>query len=322
MKVGKLALALASAIACVCVQPVFGQTYPSRPVTIVVPFTAGSATDSAARLLAAHLDAALNQRFVVENKAGAGGTLAASFVARAEPDGYTLLLTTNTTHSAAQALFKNVPYDPLKDFTAVARVGSFPSMVIANPSAPFKTIQELVTYAKANPGKVEYAHGNSTGQVAGETLKRRAGIDMVRVPYRSNPPAVLDVATGRVSAMVADFTTALPQVRDGKVRALAVLTKTRSAIVPDIVTLHETVAPDFDLIAWAGLFGPANLPKDVVETLSREVKAFVASPENRAKLEANGIEAFYLPPTEFKAYVGDELVKWTTAIKDAGIEPQ
>ncbi|MGA0595873.1 Bug family tripartite tricarboxylate transporter substrate binding protein [Enterovirga sp. CN4-39] len=322
MKVGKLALVLAGAMACACAGPVLGQTYPSRPVTIVVPFTAGSATDSAARLLAAHLDAALNQRFVVENKAGAGGTLAASFVARAEPDGYTLILTTNTTHSAAQALFKNVSYDPLKDFTAVSRVGSFPSMVIANPNAPFKTIQELVTYAKANPGKVEYAHGNSTGQVAGETLKRRAGIDMVRVPYRSNPPAVLDVATGRVSAMVADFTTALPQVRDGKVRALAVLTKSRSAIVPDIVTLHETVTPDFDLIAWAGLFGPAGLPPDVVQTLSREVKNFVANPENRAKLEANGIEAFYLPPTEFKAYVADELVKWTTAIKDAGIEPQ
>jgi tripartite-type tricarboxylate transporter receptor subunit TctC len=322
LKVGKLALALAGVIAFACGQPVASETYPSRPVTIVVPFTAGSATDSAARLLAAHLDGALNQRFVVENKAGAGGTLAASFVARAEPDGYTLLLTTNTTHSAAHALFKNVPYDPLKDFTAVARVGSFPSMVIANPGAPFKTIQELVAYAKANPGKVEYAHGNSTGQVAGETLKRRAGIDMVRVPYRSNPPAVLDVATGRVSAMIADFTTALPQVRDGKVRPLAVLTKTRSAIVPDIVTLHETVTPEFDLIAWAGLFGPANLPKDVVETLSKEVKAFVSNPENRAKLEANGIEAFYLPPTEFRAYVGDELVKWTTAIKEAGIEPQ
>lgn len=303
-------------------QPALAQFYPSRPVTIVVPFGAGSATDSAARMLAAHLDSAFGQRFVVENKAGAGGTLAASFVARAEPDGYTLLVTTNTTHSAAQALFKSVPYDPLKDFTAVARVGSFPSMVIANPDAPFKTIQELVAYAKAHPGKVEYAHGNSTGQVAGETLKRRTGIDMVRVPYRSNPPAVLDVSTGRVSAMIADFTTALPQVRDNKVRPLAVLTRTRSAIIPEIVTLHETVAPDFDLIAWAGLFGPAKLPAEVVEKLSKEVKAFVDSSENRSKLEANGIETFYLPPAEFKVYVADELVKWTAAIKEAGIEPQ
>ncbi|NNM72825.1 tripartite tricarboxylate transporter substrate binding protein [Enterovirga sp. DB1703] len=303
-------------------QPAVAQTYPSRPVTIVVPFGAGSATDSAARMLAAHLDSALGQRFVVENKAGAGGTLAANFVARAEPDGYTLLLTTNTTHSAAHGLFKNVPYDPLKDFTAVARVGSFPSMVVANPNEPFKTIQDLVAYAKANPGKLEYAHGNSTGQVAGETLKRRTGIEVVRVPYRSNPPAVLDVATGRVATMIADFTTALPQVRDGKIRPLAVLTKTRSSILPDVVTLHETVAPEFDLIAWAGLFGPANLPGDVVQTLAKEVKAFVEKPENRAKLEANGIEAFYLPPAEFKAYVADELVKWTTAIKEAGIEPQ
>lgn len=322
MKAARLALALAGAMFSVCLEPALAQGYPSRPVTIVVPFGAGSATDSAARMLAAYLDGALNQRFVVENKAGAGGTLAASFVARAEPDGYTLLLTTNTTHSAAHALFKNVPYDPLKDFTAVARVGSFPSMVIANPDAPFKTIGELVAYAKAHPGKVEYAHGNSTGQVAGETLKRRAGIDIVRVPYRSNPPAVLDVSTGRISAMVADFTTALPQVRDGKVRALAVLTKARSTIVPDVVTLHETVAPDFDLLAWAGLFGPANLPADVVETLAREVKSFVSNPDNRAKLEANGIETFFLPPAGFKTYVADELVKWTSAIKDAGIEPQ
>ena len=302
--------------------PARASEYPARPVTIVVPFGAGSATDSAARMLAAHLDSALGQRFIIENKPGAGGTIAANVVARSDPDGYTLLLTTNTTHSAAPGLFKFVPYDPIKDFTPIARLGSFPSMVVANPDQPFKTIQELVAYAKAHPGKLEYAQGNSTGQVGGEMLKRRAGIDMVRVPYRSNPAAVLDVATGRVAVMIADFTTALPQVKDHKIRPLAVLTKTKSEILPEVPTLDETVAPGFDLLAWAGLFGPAGLPPEVTNTLAGEVKVFVDKPENRARLTANGIEPFYSGPAAFKTYVADQLVTWTSAIKEAGIEPQ
>jgi tripartite-type tricarboxylate transporter receptor subunit TctC len=298
------------------------ETYPSRPVTIIVPFTAGSATDAAARIISHHLAEALGQRFVIENKPGAGGTIAAAGVARAAPDGYTLFITTNTTHSAAPALFKNVSYDPVKDFTAVTRMGSFPSMLVANPDMPFKTVQELVAYAKANPGKLEYAHGNSTGHIAGETLKRQAGIELVRVPYRSNPSAVTDLISGRMPLMITDFTTGLPQVRAGKMRPLAVLTKEHSAILPEVPTLHETVAPEFDLLAWVGMFGPADMPKEVTERLASEVQKIVTNPALQERFLESGIETGWMGPDKFKDYVKTELVKWTKAIKEAGIQPE
>src|SRR5258705_6587863 len=169
--------------------PASAQSYPSRPVTIITPFAAGSVTDATARTIAQHLQERLGQPFVVENRAGAGGLLAANAVARANPDGYTFLITTNSTHSAAPGLFKTVPYDPIKDFTPVARIGSFPSLIAVNPSLPIRSMQEFVAYAKANPGKLSYAHGNSTGHITGEALKQRTGIDVVRVVYRSNPAA-------------------------------------------------------------------------------------------------------------------------------------
>ena len=236
------------------------QTYPTRPVTIVTPFAAGSVTDATARSIAAHLQEALGQTFIVENRAGAGGMLAASAVAKAAPDGHTLLITTNSTHSAAPGLFKSVPYDPIKDFTPVARIGSFPSLIAVNPGQPIKSMQELVAFAKANPGKLSIAHGNSTGHITIEALKQRTKIDIARVPYRSNPAAMADLIAGHIPLMVPDFGTGLPQLKAQKIRPLAVLTRERSATLPDVPSLHETVMPNYDLLAWAGLFAPAGLP--------------------------------------------------------------
>jgi tripartite-type tricarboxylate transporter receptor subunit TctC len=302
--------------------PATAQHYPARQVTIVVPFGPGSATDSTARVIAQNLQESLGQPFVIENKAGGGGLIAASSVARAAPDGYTLLVTTNTTHSAAQGLFKNVPYDPIKDFTPVARIGSFPTFIAVNINLPVATIGELVAYAKENPGKLVYGHGNSTGQIVGEALKHRTGTNIVRVSYRSNPPAVTDLIGGHIGMMVPDFGLGLPQVRAQKIRALAVPTRERNSQLPDVPTLNETVIPGFDLLSWVGLFAPANTPPQVVDVLARELQKMLARPELKARFIDAGAETFWSGPQEFDAYVRSELIKWTTVIKEAGIEPE
>lgn len=304
------------------IDPAVAQNYPTRTVTIIVPFSAGSVTDAAARLLGQHLQEALGQPFVIENKAGAGGLIAASAVARAEPDGYTLLITTNSTHSAAPALFKNVPYDPIKDFTPVARIGSFPSMIATYPGLPIKTIGDFVAYAKANPGKLEYGHGNSTGQIVGEMLKKRTGIDIVRVAYRSNPPAVTDLIAGHIAMMIPDFNTGMPQVRAGTIRPIAVFTRKRNRRLPDVPTLNETVMPGFEILAWAGMFAPANTPPDIVDRLADALRKILSDPTIVERFADIGTDTFYSGPQEFGEYVKTELIKWTSVAKEAGIEPE
>jgi len=298
------------------------EAYPSRRVTIVAPFAPGSGTDTATRIVAEILRDALGQPFVVENRVGANGLLAASAVARANPDGYTLLLTTSSTHSVVYGLYKSVPYDPIKDFTPIARIGSFPSFVAVNPSLPIHSIQELVSYAKANPGKLSYGTGNTTGQIVGEAIKNRMGIDIVQVNYRSNPAAVTDLVAGHIQMMVPDFTTGMPQVETQKIRPLAVLTRERNPRLPDVPTLDETIMPGYDLLAWAGMFGPANLPPQVTKALADVVEKALSQPEIRERFYSSGTEVYWSGPQKFDAFVKSELVKWTAAIKEAGIEPQ
>jgi len=298
------------------------EAYPSRRVTIVAPFAPGSGTDTATRIVAEILRDALGQPFVVENRVGANGLLAASAVARANPDGYTLLLTTSSTHSVVYGLYKSVPYDPIKDFTPIARIGSFPSFVAVNPSLPIHSIQELVSYAKANPGKLSYGTGNTTGQIVGEAIKNRMGIDIVQVNYRSNPAAVTDLVAGHIQMMVPDFTTGMPQVETQKIRPLAVLTRERNPRLPDVPTLDETIMPGYDLLAWAGMFGPANLPPQVTKALADVVEKALSQPEIRERFYSSGTEVYWSGPQEFDAFVKSELLKWTAAIKEAGIEPQ
>jgi tripartite-type tricarboxylate transporter receptor subunit TctC len=298
------------------------QPYPSKPITIVVPFAAGSGTDSITRIIAQYLQTALNQSVVVENKVGASGVLAATYVARAAPDGYTLLMATNSTHSANPYLFKSLGYDPVKDFAPVARAGSYVFMLVVNPDVPAKTLPELVAYAKANPGKLTYASGNTTGIVAGETLKSKAGIDILHIPYKSTPPAINDVLGGRVSMMFIDLAPGLQHVRAGTMRPLAVTTKERSALLPDLPSLSEAGIPGYDVTSYAALFAPAGTPKEIVDRLNAEVQKIIANPEAKSRIAVTGFDAFSGPPETLASFVQTELVNWGKLIKDAGIEPQ
>jgi tripartite-type tricarboxylate transporter receptor subunit TctC len=300
----------------------FAADYPTRTITILTPFAAGSVTDAAARVVAQALTETLHQSVVVENRPGAGGMLSANAVARAANDGYTLLLTTNSTHSVVNALYKNVTYDPIKDFTPVARIGSFASYIGVTPDKPYQSMQALVDYAKAHPGKLSYGVGNSTTQIVMEALKKRTGADILKVPYRSNPMVMTDLLGGQVQIMVADFNTGIPQLKAGKVNALAVLTRTRHPTLPNVPTLNETVMPGYHILAWAGMFGPAGLPADVVKTLAAAVHKALDNPEVRQRFANSGTDVYWSDTDEFAAFVKSELTNWMAMAKEAGIQPE
>jgi putative tricarboxylic transport membrane protein len=326
VKEGNTMFKLLGALVAACVSFIAttacAQTYPDRPVTIIVPFGAGSGTDSISRLLGHHLSAALKQTVVIEPKPGANGAIAATYVARSAPDGYTLIMGTNSPHSAVPYLTKNVAYDPVKDFAPITRVGSYTLLLVVNPEIPAKSVGELIAYAKANPGKLTFASGNTSGIVAGETLKHWAKIDVLHVPYKSVPPALNDVLAGRVSMMFADLTTALPHVRANTLRALGATRKARSALFPEVPSLHEAGVTDFEMDSWAGLFAPAATPPDIVARLNSETRRIIGDPEIKGKFAAMGFEAFTSTPEEFDKFVKAQLVSWGKMIKDAGIEPE
>src|SRR3954463_13868157 len=298
------------------------QTYPTRTITLVLPFAAGSGTDTTTRIISQHLGAALGVGIVIENKAGANGMIAATHVARAAPDGYTLLVTTNTTHSANPYLLKSLTYDPVKDFTPIARTGDLPFMLVVHPEVPAKTVGELIAYAKANPGKLTYASGSSSAIVSGATFAHNAGLDLLHVPYKSSPPAMNDVIGGRITMMFTDVLTGLPHVNGGALRALAVTTKDRSPLVPELPSMQEAGVPDFDITSWQGYFAPANTPKAIVVRLNAEIRRIVENPEIKAKLATLGMDAFSGTPEELGSFVKDQLVLWEKLIRNAGIEPQ
>ncbi|MGO3928410.1 Bug family tripartite tricarboxylate transporter substrate binding protein [Rhodopseudomonas pseudopalustris] len=296
--------------------------YPNRNITLVLPFAAGSGTDTTTRIISQKLGQALGVSMVIENKAGANGMIAAAYVARAQPDGYTLFVTTNTTHSANPYLLKNLTYDPVKDFAPVARTGDLPFMLVVHPDVPAKTVTELVAYAKANPGKLTYASGSSSAIVSGATFARKAGIDLLHVPYKSSPPAMNDVIGGRITMMFTDVLTGLPHVNGGALRALAVTTKDRSPLVPDLPSMQEAGVPDFDITSWQGYFAPAGTPKEVVARLNTEIRKIVEDPETKAKLATLGMEAFSGTPEQLGKFVDDQLVLWERLVREAGIEKQ
>jgi tripartite-type tricarboxylate transporter receptor subunit TctC len=297
-------------------------TYPSKPITLIQPFGPGSATDTITRVVAQHLSGALQQSVVVEGRPGANGTLAATYVARAAPDGYTLFMGTNSPHSAAPFLMKNLSYDPAKDFTAVTRVGSYTLMLVIHPSIPAKSVRELIEHAKANPGKLSYASGNTSGVVAGATLARWAELDLLHVPYKSSAPALTNVLGGRVSMMFTDLVTGLPHVKSNALRALAVTRLQRSALIPELPTLDEAGVTGFDMDSWAGIFVPAGTPAKIVTLLNTELRKAIDSAEVKSKLGTAGFEAFSSSPQELGDFVQVQLGKWGKMIKDAGIQPE
>ena len=295
-------------------------TYPQKPVTIINGFAPGSISDAVARIVAQFMQQDIGQTFIVENKVGAGGLLGASTIQRAQPDGYTLLLAVSSIFSGA-ALYKSLPFDPVKDFTHIARIGSFPSFVAVNPSLPVDSMAALVAYAKANPGKLSYGFGNNVGQLVGETLKKRTGIDIVRVAYRSNPAAVTDLIAGHIQIMIPDLNTGLPSVKSGKIRPLAMLNHGRVPAMPDVPSLHETVLPGFDILPWCGFSGPPNLPQPVVDVLAKSVQKALADPTVQERITASGTSLFPGGPQEFTDYVKAQLANWTAVIKETGIQP-
>src|SRR5882724_12898418 len=296
--------------------------YPSKPITLVAVFGPGSASDTICRVIAQPLGAALGESVIVENRPGANGALAAQYVARAAPDGYTLLMGTNSPLSAVPFMMKNLPYDAVKDFTPITRMGSFTLMLMVHPSIPAKNMKELIGYAKDNPDKLSFASANTSGIVAGETLKHWAEIDMLHVPYKSAPPALQDVIAGRVSMMFTDLTTGLPHVKSGALRALAVTRLARSSLFPELPTLDEAGVTGFDMDSWAGVVAPANVPQPIVTRLSTELRRIIDSREVKAQLGNVGFEAFASSPDEFGSFIKVQLGKWGTMVKDAGIQPE
>ncbi|MFL6796782.1 MAG: Bug family tripartite tricarboxylate transporter substrate binding protein [Xanthobacteraceae bacterium] len=310
--------------------PAFGMTaayageedYPTRPITIVVPFGAGSGTDTVTRVIAQPLSVALKQSIVIEDKSGANGAIGATQVARSAPDGYTLLMSTNSPHSAAPSLNKTLAYDPVKDFAPITRVGSYTFAFLIHQSIPIYSVADLIAYARVNPGKLSYASGNTSGIVAGETFKRRANVNILHVPYKTVPIALNDVLGGRVSLVISDLTSALPHIRAGTLRPLAGTRLKRSALLPDVPSLHESGITDFDMDSWAGLFAPARTPAPIIERLSAELRPIIDAPAIKNKLAEVGFEAFSSSPAELGQFADAQLIKWTDMIKAAAIEPE
>jgi tripartite-type tricarboxylate transporter receptor subunit TctC len=298
------------------------QDYPSKPITIVVPFGPGSGTDVVTRIIAQPLGIALKQTIIIENKSGANGAIAATQVARSSPDGHTLLMSTNSPHSAAPTLNKTLAYDPVKDFAPLSRVGSYTFMLAVNRDLTITSVAELIAYAKANPGKLSYASGNTSGIVAGATLKHWTGIDMLHVPYKTVPQAINDVLAGRVPLIFTDLTPGLPHIKSGALRALAVTRIKRSALLPDVPSLHEAGVTNFNMDSWAGMFAPANTPMEITSRLNAELRKIIDSSEVRARMATLGFEGFSSTPEELGEFVRVQLIDWTKMIKDAGIEAE
>jgi tripartite-type tricarboxylate transporter receptor subunit TctC len=317
-----LAFIVVAAAAAVFSTPLRADDFPSRPITFVAVFGPGSSSDTVCRIIADPLGAALKQPIVVEDRPGADGAVAAQYVQHASPDGYTLMLATNSPLSADPFLLKDVSYDPVKDFAPVTRVGSFTLMLVVNPNLPFHSVKDLVDYAKANPGKLSYASGNTAGIVGGKTLARWAGIDMLHVPYKSTPQAIEDVIAGRVSMMFSDFTVAMPHVQAGTVRALAVTRLHRSPLFPDLPTMDEAGIEGFELDAWAGLVAPAKTPPAVITQLNGALRKIIDSPEIKAKFRNVGFDGFSSTPGEFGDFIKVQLGKWGKMVSDAGIQPE
>jgi len=299
-----------------------GASFPAKNITFVVPFAAGSATDLLARAIGQSITEQTKQPVVVDNKAGGGGQIAASAVARAPADGYTVLITTNTTQSAAPHLYKKLSYDPVKDFAPVTGLGKGGQVLVVRPEAPYKSVADLVAYAKKNPGKLSFGSGSSSSRVAGEMLKQLAGVDILHVPYKSNPNALTDVLGGQIDFMITDTATGAPQVKAGKLRALGVSTMKRIPLLPDVPTIDEAGVKGYDMSFWFAAYVPVGTPAPIVTRLNELIVAATRSAPARAYYESSGVEAWSSTPDELAKFQAADTVKWGRVIKAAGIEPE
>lgn len=298
------------------------QAFPAKPITFVVPFAAGSATDQLARALGQSLTEQTKQPVVVDNKAGASGMMAAQQAARAPADGYTVLITTNTTHAANEHLYKKLPYDPVKEFVPVTGLGKGGQVLVVKTESPHKSVADLVAFAKKNPGKLSFGSGSSSSRVAGEMLKQLAGVDILHVPYKSNPLAITDLLGGQIDLMITDTSTGVPQVKAGKLRALGFSTQTRSPQLPDVPTIDEAGVKGYDMGYWFAAYVPAGTPAPVVAKLNELLVAAVKSAPAKSFFEAGGVAPWTSTSDELAKFQTAETLKWGKVIKAAGIEPE
>ncbi|MFN5179002.1 Bug family tripartite tricarboxylate transporter substrate binding protein [Limnohabitans sp.] len=297
------------------------QGFPSRPVKLVVPFPAGSATDMAARLMAQQLQSAMGQSFVVENKPGAGGSIAAMEVIRSAPDGHTLLFSSNSAAASNVALLKSMPYDPLKDFSPVAGIGENMLVLMVKADHPARTAQELVAHVAQRPGQVSAGYGSSSSQVSIAVFNRIGKVDAQMVPYKGIPLAVNDVLGGVVDFTFVDLGNAIAQSRGGRMRALGITAPKRSPLVADWPALAETL-PGFDITAWFAVLGPAGMPREVVDKLHGAITQVLRSAEAREKLAGIGIQPMALNPSELRAFMASEVSKWIRLVRESNIQPE
>jgi tripartite-type tricarboxylate transporter receptor subunit TctC len=316
------AMAFVTAIAMIVTIPYAAAqgAYPTKPVRLVVPFPAAGTTDILARAVAQKLSEAWGQQVIVDNRPGAGGNIGSELVAKAAPDGYTLLMGTVGTHAINPSLYSKMPYDHVKDFTPVILVAGVPNVLVVNPSLPVHSVQELIAYGKANPGKLNFASsGNGTSiHLSGELFKTLTGIQMTHVPYKGSAPALTDLVGGQVQLMFDNLPSSLAFIKGGQLRALAVTSATRSATLPELPTLAESGLPGFEASSWFGVLAPAGTPKDIVDKLNGAVASWLATPEAREKLVAQGAIAAGGPPEAFARHIADETAKWAKVVKASG----
>jgi tripartite-type tricarboxylate transporter receptor subunit TctC len=316
---GKLALAAGIAV-CSSLAPAQAADYPTRPITLVLGFAPGGPSDVMARIFGRKLEQVLGQPVVIENRTGAGGNVAAEAVARAASDGYTLLLANSGILSANVSLYRKINYDPVKDFSPITLVGAQANVLVVQPAVPARTLAELIAFAKANPGKVSFASGGhgSSPHLAGELLKTEAKIDIVHVPYRGTGPALQDVLAGHVHMVFSSVSPVLAHIQSGALRALAVTTLQRTALLPDVATIAELAFPGFEASAWHALVAPAGTPREVVALLHRSMMATLRDAGVRKQLTDLGVDVVGNTPEELAAYVKSEIPKWATIITASG----
>jgi tripartite-type tricarboxylate transporter receptor subunit TctC len=313
-------LTAAGLLAALCAAGAHAQNYPARPVRMIVPFPAGGATDIIGRLVAQKLAEALGQQVIVDNRGGAAGTIGSELAAKAPPDGYTILIGTSSTHAIAQSLYAKLPYDSVKDFTPVIGLATATIVLSTHPSVPAKNVRELIALAKAKPNALSFASSGSGGvsHLVGEMFKAQAGIEMLHVPYKGDAQALTDLVSGQVSLEFGTALSFLPYVQSGKLKALAVTSARRSAVMPEVPTVAESGLKGFEALQWFAVFGPAGLPKDIVARLNGETVKILRNPEMKERLTKLGCDVVASSPEEFAAFQKAEIAKWAKVVKESG----
>jgi tripartite-type tricarboxylate transporter receptor subunit TctC len=309
----------AGALVAMVAATTWAQSYPTKPIRLVVPFPAGGTTDILARAAAQKLTESLGQTVVVDNRPGAGGNIGAELVAKSAPDGYTLLMGTVGTHAINPSLYAKMPYDHVRDFAPVILVAGVPNVLVVNPSLPVNSVQELIAYAKANPGKLNFASsGNGTSiHLSGELFKSMTGLQITHIPYKGSAPALQDLAGGQVQLMFDNLPSSLALIKAGRLKALAVTSLERAPALPDVPTINESGLPGFEASSWFGLLAPAGTPQPIIAKLNAEVAKWLASPEAREKLLAQGANAAGGTPEDFVKHIAAETTKWQKVVKDS-----